>query len=306
MSISPITQMNLYSHDKILISLIDLYKKEKLPNKILFSGQKGIGKSTLAYHLINYILSQGEEFSYNLENFNINENNKSYKLTKNKTNPNFSLIDVLDEKKKIDINQIRDLIKDLNKSSFNNKPRFVLIDNIELLNINSINSLLKTLEEPGHNIFFVLINNNMKILQTLKSRCLNFNISLTNHESLKVCKNLINNNVYDVINRDLLNYYMTPGKIYYLVNFSKENDIDLKNVKLDELLSILINKTFYKNQPLIKNYIFEFIEFFIFSKISSKSFDLYNYFVKRINDTIKFNLNEESLFLEFKEKFLNG
>ena len=51
--------------------------------------------------------------------------------------------------KNIDISQIRNLILNLSKSLFNNKPRFVLIDNIELLNNNSTNSLLKILEEPG-------------------------------------------------------------------------------------------------------------------------------------------------------------
>ena len=101
-------------------------------------------------------------------------------------------------RKKIDIHQIRNLITNLNKSSFNQKPRIVLIDNLELLNINSINALLKTLEEPGDNIFFFLINNNKKILDTLKSRCLNFNIFLSNSQSIQVCKNLINseNTVY--------------------------------------------------------------------------------------------------------------
>ena len=83
------------------------------------------------------------------------------------------LIDVLEEKKNIDINQIREMIIFLNKSSFNNNMRFVLIDNIELLNLNSINALLKILEEPNDNINFILINNN-KLLETLKSRCLNF------------------------------------------------------------------------------------------------------------------------------------
>ena len=88
-------------------------------------------------------------------------------------------------KKNIDINQIRDLIVKLNKSSFNNKPRFVLIDNIEYLNINSINALLKILEEPNDNIIFILINNNKKVLPTLLSRCINFKISL---EKIKVWK----------------------------------------------------------------------------------------------------------------------
>ena len=38
----------------------------------------------------------------------------------------------------------------------------MLIDNIETLNINSINALLKILEEPNENINFILISNNKK------------------------------------------------------------------------------------------------------------------------------------------------
>ena len=53
----------------------------------------------MAYHLTNFILSENEDFSYDVKNYKINENNKSYKLVLNKTNPNFILIDVLDEKK---------------------------------------------------------------------------------------------------------------------------------------------------------------------------------------------------------------
>ena len=58
--LTPKNQTNLYLLDDYLIIFIKLYEKKKLPNKILLSGYKGIGKSTLAYHLINYILSIGE------------------------------------------------------------------------------------------------------------------------------------------------------------------------------------------------------------------------------------------------------
>ena len=85
----------------------------------------------------------------NLDNFEINVENQSFRTILNGSNPNFYIIDINSEKKFIDINQIRDLISKLNKSSFNNRPRFVLIDNIEFLNKNSINALLKTLEEPS-------------------------------------------------------------------------------------------------------------------------------------------------------------
>ena len=146
MNLSPINQLSLYGHHSEFTNFINLYKKKNLPNKILLSGEKGIGKSTLAYHIINHVLSLDEHYSYDLKNFKINPDNKSFKLILNKSNPNFISIDISDDKKSIDVNQIRNLIITLNKSSFNTKPRLVLIDNIELLNINSVNALLKILE----------------------------------------------------------------------------------------------------------------------------------------------------------------
>ena len=55
MSLLSKNQLKLYGLENNLNELIKLYDNKKLPNKILLSGQKGIGKCTLAYHLINYI-----------------------------------------------------------------------------------------------------------------------------------------------------------------------------------------------------------------------------------------------------------
>ena len=167
-SIKPAQQIQLFGLKNFFLKLQILYINNRLPNKILLSGQKGLGKCTLAYHFINYVLSQDEDFKYDLDNLKIREENNSFKTIMNKSNPNFILIDINEEKKNIDITQIRELILNLNKSSFNNKPRFILIDNIEFLNINSINALLKILEEPNNNINFILINSNKKIFPTLK------------------------------------------------------------------------------------------------------------------------------------------
>ena len=46
MSISPINQTNLFLLDNYLLEFVDLYKKKRLPTKILLSGDKGLGKST--------------------------------------------------------------------------------------------------------------------------------------------------------------------------------------------------------------------------------------------------------------------
>ena len=108
--LSPSNQTKLFGFNKIFKEFTNLYDLNKFPNKILFSGQKGLGKATFSYHLINFILSKDEEFSYELKNFSINNQNKSFKLIQNKTHPNFNLIDVMPEKMNIDINQIRQLI----------------------------------------------------------------------------------------------------------------------------------------------------------------------------------------------------
>ena len=306
MNLSVNNQNNLYGLEDEFYEFVKLYNNKKLPNKILLSGQKSIGKCTLAYHLINFILSQNEEFSYNLDNLTINQENKSFKLILNGSHPNFNLIDINSEKKKIDIDQIRNLINNLNKSSLNSKPRFILIDNIEYLNINSINALLKILEEPNENTYFILINNNKKITPTILSRCLNFKIALSNEKILTISNKLLNNNIYNLINKDLLNYYLTPGKIYNLVKFSEEKEINLNNINLNNFLSLLINKAYYKEDNKIKIIVYDLVESFLLKNISIIYSDLFSYFLKRINDTKNFNLDEESLFIEINTKLLNA
>lgn len=309
MNLEPSSQLNLFSHREEFQKLINLYKNNNLPNKILFSGEKGIGKCTLAYHLINYILSSNEDFIYDLDNLKIIPDNKSFKLVQNKSNPNFILVDIQEEKKNIDISQIRNLILTLNKSSFNTKPRFVLIDNIELLNINAVNALLKILEEPNDNINFILINNNKRILPTLKSRCLNFKIQLTARQSIEITNKILNNNYNEFLNEDLVNDYSTPGEILNLIDFANKNDIDLIETNLKDFIKKIIMEKLYKKNNSIKNLIYSLMEFYFRKNVSVTNIKLinsYNYFLKKIENTKTFNLDEETLFMEFEDSILNG
>lgn len=309
MKLSPINQIELYGFEDYFFEFIKLIEENKLPNKILLSGQKGLGKATFSYHLINYVLSSNEEFKYDIKHFVINPENHSFKTVVNKSNPNFILIDVEKDKKSIDIDQIRKLILNLNKSSFNNKPKFVLIDNIDLLNIFTVNALLKVMEEPLPNVYFILINNEKKKFSTLFSRCINFRIYLTNKEIFQITKRLFKKDPYDIINRDLINYYFSPGSLYNFFSFGLENGYNLKDLTLKELLSILINKKYYKDNHEIKILILELIEFYFVKNLSSlknHGFDKYNYFIKRLFNINKYNLDEESYFIEFNNKVLNG
>ena len=304
-------QKHLFNFENIFLNIIDLYDKKKLPNKILFSGPKGTGKATLAYHLANYVFSQKEKFPYDVNKFEINDLNKSYKLILNSSHPNFHLIDVLNDKKIIEISQIRQMINYANKSAFNNRERIVLIDNAENLNLNSLNALLKIVEEPNENIIFIIIfDNTKKILNTLKSRCLKFNLFLTFDQSIETVNTIIEKNVYDLISKDLINHYNTTGDFINLINFSLLSKIDLSEISLKEFLTNLIDEKHYKKDSYIKNNIYKYVEFYLLNLMKFKTSRnkinyLYKNFINKIYDLKKFNLDEESFFIEFKTKVLD-
>ena len=57
MNLKPSENTRLYGMNNFFKEITSLYDEKKMPTKILLSGKRGIGKSTLAYHIINYILS---------------------------------------------------------------------------------------------------------------------------------------------------------------------------------------------------------------------------------------------------------
>ncbi len=312
MNNNPKLQCNLYGLSEYLNELVKLFHSNNLSNKILLSGPKGSGKSTLIYHFINYIFSQEEEFKYNLANNTICMENKSFKLIKNQSHPNFYLIDTINDKNNIEISQVREMFSYTNKSSLNSKPRFVFIDNVENLNVNSLNALLKVIEEPNENLFFLLSHDSKKsIKSTLKSRCLTFKLNLKFNQSIEIANSILGANIFDYISYDLVSYYNTPGEIINIVKFSKDNDIDLTKFTLKSFLFLLINDGYYKKNNFIKYYIYNFIQLY-FLKILNESTSkeniilFYNKFNKMTYNSNKFNLNSENLFMEFKTKILNG
>ena len=310
MSLIPSTNKNLFGYNEIFLNFKELYDKKILPNKIIFSGKKGIGKATLAYHLTNYIFSINEKNKYNFKDNAILNNNHSYNLIAKSSHPNFFLISNEDDKTNIEISKIREMINFTNKSSFNNNCKIVLIDNIEYLNLYSTNALLKIIEEPNDNIYFFLIyDNKTKILDTLKSRCINFNLFLKHQEKLIIINKLLNNDFYANLNDDFKNIYNSPGDIILLHNFFKDNIIDEK-ISIDNFLNLIIEKTLFKKNLYIKNNLSYFIELYFKKKIhyyKSKSniYDLYKYFLSRISDCNKYNLDIESILIEFNGKLLN-
>ena len=310
MNIEPSNNSTLIGYNKVFLNLKNLYDKNLLPNKIIFSGNAGIGKSTFAYHLSNYIFSTNEANNYDFKENIIMIKNRSFNLVSNKAHPNFFLISNDDDKKNIQISKIREMINFTNKSSFNGDNKIVLIDNVEFLNINSINALLKVIEEPNEKIFFFLIHNSKKkILDTLNSRCIKFNFYLNLENKIKIINKISNPNFYNDLNNDFKNNYNSPGDIILLYNFLSNNNIDFK-ISIDDLLKLIVEKKLYKKDLFVKDKLSFFIELYFKKKLISfkskdKIYNLYKYFLSKIQDCNNYNLDIENILIEFNRKFLN-
>ena len=288
----------------------NLYVNRKLPQTILFTGEKGIGKLNVAYHLINFILSKDEDNEYCITTNKINSNNKTYNLLLKNIHPNLFLISLKDKKKNIDIEQIKNMKNFLNITSFSNKPKIVLIDGSEYLNLSSSNSLLKSLEENLNNVFFILVHDiKKKLLTTIKSRCIQFKFFLNNKDREKRINEILNNQFND-LSSDFKNKYIIPLFFKSLLEYCNKNELQINDINLDNLLSdILKKKDYKKNEFVLKNF-FLLVQLFLYKKIrneqnNNKYFYLLKYFTQRFDDVAKFNLDFESYVLEFKNLIYN-
>ena len=287
------SEYKLIGHESTLENFLNLYSNKMFPNKILLSGMKGIGKSLI----INYFL---------LKVFN---SNNDYQLINNNSHPNILNIKKNIDKKNIEINQIREIIKFTNQSSFNNKSRFIIIDDAEALNINSSNALLKNLEEPNENVYFILIYNSEKFLfDTIKSRCIEYKIKISYENTKIIVNNYFNNNIFEQINVDLINYYSTPFFLISLINYLNENELSISDTSIDDLLINLINNKDYIKQDFIKENLNMIIELFFYNHINIKkkiTYKIKEYYYAKLSNVRKFNLDYETFFLEFKDKLLS-
>ena len=302
--ILPRNQLNLYGYDYYFNLFLNLHEKNKLPSAILLNGQKGIGKATFAYHFINFLLSRNEENFYSIKSYSINSKNYSYNCIKNFTHPNFFLLDTFSPDEHIKIQQSRNLLKFLSKTVYSKEIKIILIDNIENLNISSSNALLKAIEEPPSKTFFFLIQNDpFRVIDTIKSRCLPFNLHFSQNEKKSIFNKIINsyNINVDLNYFDKFFYFDSPGNI--LRYFFALKNTNLYNSK-DTLSSILFLMDMYNsNKDLnLPNFITLFIEIF-YNELSLKnSSNINTYFINKnkilsiIRDTNKFNLDKKNMF----------
>ncbi len=306
---NPLFSLKLFGLNKYILELINLYKNKKLPKVLLITGDKGLGKFTMAFHLINYVLSSNTKNSYDLANLAINKDNLFYKTALSNVNENIIIVSN-GNNKKTSIEDVRIIKKKFNTSSLNNQPRFTIIDDVDLLNKNVANSLLKLIEEPSGLNYFILINNKKKnIIETIKSRSIETKIFVNEQDKKNILNELIQyHNIDENFSHDFFNL-TTPGELIKFSEIFKFLNIDV-NTSLFDCTKLLL-----ENYKKTKNDIFlDSIDFFLEIKFyknifpkNKKSLDLLfkkKDIMKLLYDYKNFNLSSGSV-LDFINKHEN-
>ena len=166
----PQTFSDLIGQEVVAETIINSIKANKLPNAYLFTGIRGVGKTTTARIVAKSLnCSNGAQ---NVCKENLCDNCNAI--------TNSSHIDVLemDAASRTGVDDVRELIEFSRYGPTSSKFKIFIIDEVHMLSKQAFNALLKTLEEPPEYLKFIFATTEIKkIPVTVVSRCQRFDLS---------------------------------------------------------------------------------------------------------------------------------
>ena len=190
----PKTFKDLIGQEVVAETIYNSIKYNRLANAYLFTGIRGVGKTTIAR-----IVAKSLNCSKGIDQLCTDELCENCKEISNSNH-----IDVLemDAASKTGVDDIRDLIEFSRYGPTSAKYKIFIIDEVHMLSKQAFNALLKTLEEPPDYLKFIFATTEIKkIPVTVLSRCQRFDLSRINSEDLfefiKEVKNKENGKIND-------------------------------------------------------------------------------------------------------------
>ena len=144
--------------------------KEKLHHAYLLYGREGLGKKKLITSISSAILCENPSLVSCNQCKNCN-------LTLSNNHPDLHKIQIEEGKKNISISQIINLRNTIYESSFLGRHKVISIPNVEFMSRDASDSILKILEEPPKDTFFIMSSNFIhQIPSTIRSRSIEIEI----------------------------------------------------------------------------------------------------------------------------------
>jgi DNA polymerase III subunit delta' len=304
---NPKKSLVLLGLDKKFKFLLNLHKTNKLPKVLMLSGNKGNGKFTLINHFLAYTF---DEVNYILSKSTINDKTSFYKHYMNDLFPNIITLSG-SLYKNVKIEDIRNLKSMLSKSSALSKKRFIILDDIELFNTNTLNALLKIIEEPSENNYFILINNKTKpLIETIYSRSIEIKIFLNNEDRIKIIRSLIEKNNINVL-IDYKDTYISPGNFLLFNMICDVNSISPSDNIMTNL-SLLLNLYKKKKEISLIRMILFLVDVHYTNLIKNKNdgidsiIENKSFIISSINNYTNINLSQNSLLNVIKDRLTDG
>ena len=161
---------DLIGQDIVAETIINSIKADKLPNAYLFTGIRGVGKTTTAR-----IVAKSLNCLNGIENLCKNELCENCEAI---TNSNHIDVLEMDAASKTGVDDVRDLIEFSRYGPTSSKYKIFIIDEVHMLSKQAFNALLKTLEEPPEYLKFIFATTEIKKIPiTVVSRCQRFDLS---------------------------------------------------------------------------------------------------------------------------------
>ena len=158
-------------------------KLNRVAHAFLFSGTRGVGKTTLARILAKILNCE------KLEVENIEACHKCANCISIENESNMDVIEI-DAASRTGVADVREIIENINYKPVSSKKKIFIIDEVHMLSKAAFNALLKTLEEPPTDVTFIFATTETeKIPVTVLSRCQHFSLQRVSLEL--IAKHLI-------------------------------------------------------------------------------------------------------------------
>ena len=165
------TDFPLAGNGHIKSSVMSFLHEKRMPHAILIEGDPGTGRHTLARFLASAAVCSGPDVPCG--------NCRGCRMAASFNHPDIKITAADSGKKNITVGQIRALKTDTAVKPHMAAANVFIIDSADTMNEQSQNALLKVLEEPPQNTYFILIaQNKASFLQTVISRCIILSLSV--------------------------------------------------------------------------------------------------------------------------------
>jgi len=178
-------------------ALYSVLSLPEIPHAFLFTGPKGLGKTSAARILAKAVNCLAKPVSISQDEKNSKLNVKRSKLTKALEPCNIceqcisitngTSLDILeiDAASNRGIDEIRDLREKIKLSPASSRKKVYIIDEVHMLTSEAFNALLKTLEEPPKHAMFILCTTELsKVPSTILSRCFHIQFSQATRDDI--------------------------------------------------------------------------------------------------------------------------